>query len=175
MLMAELVMPATFDALILYEPAVARRDSGTERVQNQFASVARRRRSEFRTLAEARANFAGKEPTKSFDTEVLDAYTEYGFVPTGDGGVRIKCAPESEAAVYESDGSLLLWDRLRPCPCQVTLVRGSRSELWSESSMAELAARVGARVHTMDGSGHFGPLQHPDVFADLLSGVLDRL
>lgn len=173
MLMAELACPGTFDELVLYEPAVSSPELVVPGIQAMYAGVARRRRAEFESLSEAHENFARKPPTSGFDAGVLRAYTEHGFRTEGPG-VRIKCDPESEAAVYESEGTRELWSRLAPARCRTTVIRGAESEIWDPIALETVGRRLGAHLETLPGTGHFGPLMVPESFADLVAAVQDR-
>jgi pimeloyl-ACP methyl ester carboxylesterase len=168
LLMAEMAMPGTFSHLVLYEPAVADPSLMDTGAPSFFASVARRRRAWFPSHADAYKNFALKPPTNVFGADVLNSYTTYGFAPDG-GGVRILCLPETEAAIYESTGPRDVWERLGPIGCPVTLVHGANSEIWDQGSSARVATRLGtADIHVLRDAGHFGPLERPDAFSELL-------
>ena len=174
LLMAELAEPGTFDELVLYEPALPNPGGVDAEAQAAFVNRTRSRRAVFASRDEATANFAAKPPTSALAADVLSEYVEHGFVEDpGTGTFTIKCAPDVEAAIYGSAGGSALWSQLRPLTCRVTLVGGADSGELHGRSNAHAAERLGTPVTTLGGIGHFGPMESPRVFADLVRRILD--
>ena len=157
---AEARRPGTFAALWCYEPIVW--PEVTEQLQasrRPLISGALKRRDHFPSRREAYDNFASKPPLESLDPKALRAYVDCGFVADGEG-VRLRCAPFVEAAIYRQglvhDG----FSRLHRVRCPVTVAHGGRS-LAVEPGVAQ--AQVGelphARLVTFPDLGHFGPLE----------------
>jgi len=172
LLMAELAEPGTFASLVLYEPAVPAPDSLDPDVQRSFIERTRRRRSRFASRVEATENFSTKAPTRDLADGSLHAYVAHGFRDDDTGQVSIKCAPDFEAAIYESAPSSMLWSQVRPIKCPVTLVRGGHSEDLHHQTTLWTAAQLSAPLVVLPDVGHFGPLQAPERFADLIRVVL---
>ena len=174
LLMAELAEPGTFDELVLYEPALPTPGGVDAEAQAVLVARTRNRRATFASRDEAKANFAAKPPTSALAADVLRQYVEHGFVEdAGTGTLTIKCAPDREAAIYAAAGGSALWAQLRPLTCRVTLVGGTGSGELHERSNAHAAERLGVPVTTLAGIGHFGPMESPRVFADLVRRLLD--
>jgi pimeloyl-ACP methyl ester carboxylesterase len=173
LLAAELAAPGTFSQLVLYEPAVSDPVPLEGGVQAMYAAAARRRRASFPDQAKAYEKFSAKPPTNILADDVLKAYVTYGFGPDESGGdIRVKCDPATEAAIYESAGARHLWDLLRPTRCRTILIRGADSDMWNKRTADGVAGRLDAEIVVIPDVGHFGPLQVPDTFAELLRTVL---
>ena len=169
LLMAELTQPGTFAALALYEPvmfpvALNRTDPPP------LIEGARRRRAEFASFDAARGNFAAKPPLDVLDPAALDAYVRYGFAPTPDGTVRLRCEPEHEARTYEGGSRHGTFERLADVRCPVLVLSGDPRDI-GPGPVAPLVAEqlpLG-RHHRFEGLGHFGPLQDPGAVAAVVS------
>ena len=93
----------------------------------------------------------------------LAAYVENGFAEQPDGSVRLKCAPEVEATVFENGRAAKLqracgtWRHRPPSPSATT--RRGRTRLGLGPPLAD--ALVNGHLVRYDHIGHFGPLQDP--------------
>jgi len=157
---AEARRPGTFRGLWCYEPIVW--PAVTDELiasRRPLVSGALKRRDQFPSRQDAYDNFASKPPLESLDAKALRAYVDCGFGPDKDG-VRLKCPPFVEAAIYRQglvhDG----FRRLSQVGCRVTIARGDRS-LAVERSVAEaqVAALPDGVLATFPDLGHFGPLE----------------
>jgi len=175
---AELARPGTFSKLILFEPIVFPPVDDEAR-GNKFASLVARRRKEWPSVADARANLAGRGAFKAWDRRALDAYLAGGLVAAGDA-VALACAPQYESSVYLSRtmGSPQGWDdawaRLGELRCDVVIACGAASQHADgfpgfESTAALYAAMGreanGARVSVLPDVGHFAPMEAPAAYA----------
>lgn len=70
--------------------------------ESPLVTGARRRRPEFETRQAAFDRYGSRPPFSEIDTNVLQAYVDYGFRDLPDGTVRLRCEPESEAQVFEN-------------------------------------------------------------------------
>ncbi len=157
---AEAHRPGTFRALYVYEPIVwpTPPPPGS---RDFLIAGALRRKDRFGSREEARANFAAKRPFSGFAPEALDGYVECGFEGFADG-VRLRCRPQWEAAVYRQglvhDG----FSRLGSVGCPVVVASGDRYEAVSADVVAAQAVALPAgRVETLAGLGHLGPMEDP--------------
>ncbi|MGI8806716.1 MAG: alpha/beta fold hydrolase [Acidimicrobiales bacterium] len=157
---AEARRPGTFTALWCYEPilwpAVTEELKASRR---PLISGALKRRDLFPTRQEAYDNFASKPPLESLDAKALRAYVECGFAPDKEG-IRLKCPPFVEAAIYRQglvhDG----FSRLHRVRCPVTVGSGGRSvAVEPEVARAQVEALPHASLVTFPDLGHFGPLE----------------
>ena len=169
---AEARRPGTFAALWVFEPIVWPRVTAELIASREpLIAGALRRRDRFPSRGEAYENFASKPPLGSLDPAALAAYVECGFEPDGEGegeggGVRLRCPPEVEAAIYRGglvhDG----FPRLSRIACPVVVGKGGRSlAVEPEVAQAQVDALPAGRLVTFPELGHFGPLEAPAAVA----------
>lgn len=105
--LAELARPGSIASAWALEPILfpTPDDVGTSEGdpvhESPLVAGARRRRPEFDSRQAAFERYASRPPFSEIDTEVLQAYVDYGFVDQPDGTVRLRCEPETEAQVFE--------------------------------------------------------------------------
>ena len=157
---AEARRPGTFAALWCYEPIVWP-EVTDELVASRRPLIngALRRRDLFASREEAYDNFSSKPPFESLDAAALRAYVACGFGPDPQG-VRLKCPPFVEAAIYRQglvhDG----FSRLGEVTCPVTIAHGGRSlAVEPQVAQAQVDALPHAELVTFPDLGHFGPLE----------------
>ena len=171
LLMAEQARPGTFAAIYCYEPVIVPADPPLGRDKGSWlAAQARRRRKTFASRDEAVRNYASKPPLDVLHPEALRAYVDHGFEDIGEegeeGGVRLKCRPQNEAAVYETATANDAYARLGEVACPVAVVCGAESDGCTPDTARAHAARLPAgRSKVLPGLGHFGPLQRPEQVA----------
>lgn len=170
--LAELARPGTFRAIYCYEPIIppdrlmgSVPPTDDRPRQTPLAEGARRRRDTFPSKDAAYENYASKPPMATFHPDARRAYVDHGFEEF-DGGVRLKCRPESEAKSYEMASSHGAFYRLGELRCPVTIAWGEHTTALFpgafEMQVKELSASRGERL---DGLGHFGPFEAPDIVA----------
>ena len=169
-LLAEEARPGTFRAVYCFEPVIVPADPPIGRDEaNWLAAAARRRRATFPSRADALRHFASKPPLHTLAAEARAAYVEHGFadVPgSKGGGVRLKCRPEVEAVVYEMATAHDCWARLPDIACPVMIATGALSEgFLTEQAGAHAGRMPHGHREVIEGVGHFGPLERPDVVA----------
>ena len=137
-----------------------------------MVEASRRRREVFASRDEAYANYASKPPLDGLLPDALRAYVDFGFVDEPDGRVRLACAREHEARVFEMSSEHRTFDRLGELQCPVLVMAGVGG---GASEFAEAVADEipGARFHRFDGLGHFGPLEDPAQVAAVVERFLD--
>jgi pimeloyl-ACP methyl ester carboxylesterase len=93
--------PDLFERLVLVDPVMPppalRRVEG----ENPLAAGARRRRTEWPSLAEARAKWGERRVFQAWPPEVLDLYALDGLRERADGSVTLKCPSTVEAAIFD--------------------------------------------------------------------------
>jgi pimeloyl-ACP methyl ester carboxylesterase len=165
LLLAEQRRPGTFRALYCYEPVVMPSEGfppGGEGGENPLATSARKRRDRFDSYEEAYANFSGKPPLSSLDSEALHAYVDHGFALEPDGSVRLKCRPEIEAETYEMAAHHDAFRHLGEVRCPVIIAKGGVGEFGPAAFGPAIAAALPhGRLLSFDDLGHFGPLEDP--------------
>lgn len=155
--------PGTFARLYVYEPIVFPDRAAAAPAQDRFAELTARRRPVFDSRSAALENFSTKPPLATLDRRALEAYVDHGFTLRRDGTLRIKCAPEVEAAIYLRAADHGLFDVLGEVACPVTVACGSDEGLSAAKLAPVVAARLpDARLELLARLGHLGPLEDPD-------------
>ena len=181
LVMAALIEPELFKALILYEPIIfpeSMRNAQTASHQPiPLAEGARRRRTTFASRDEAFANYSSKPPMNVFDEKSLRAYVDFGFndvriAETYENCVVLKCNPEHEARTYETGTSHETWEQLHLLRVPAWIVAGAVAPM-QPSSWSELIAKKipNSKFIQWPDAGHFGPMQQPARLADLVREV----
>ncbi len=167
-LTAAVMAPAKVKGLVMLDPpfipfslARAMRARG-ETPANPLAEQALRRRADFVSRAEAKSRYAGRGVFAQFSDADLEAYVEGGFRDEEDG-VRLACSPEAEALSFQGvsldvEGLLAALDR------PFVLLAGEMGSTVPDSEFAAFAAHAFCRqAARVPGTGHFLPLQAPDI------------
>ena len=169
LVLAERTRPAqVLRSTYLYEPIVMPSDWATASIgaQNPMSTAARRRRPEFESRAEALLRYSSRPPLGVLRADSLAAYVTHGFADVPRGGVRLKCAPESEALTFEAPGKPT-FDDARALSTPAIVGVGARAGAIGPAGFAPdvAAALPNGRLVEYAHLGHFGPLQDPDVIA----------
>ncbi len=176
LVMAALRAPELFRALVLFEPIIfppqARTGSLDTGIPSPLADGARRRRGIFASFDEAIANYSSKPPLNVMHPDALLAYVRHGFATQPDGSVLIKCSPEHEARTYEMGAVHDTWNDLPKLRVPVWLVSGAVIPHTPGAIAALIANEIpGSSRVQWDDLGHFGPMQDPLRFAQLIAQV----
>jgi pimeloyl-ACP methyl ester carboxylesterase len=177
LVMAALVEPKLFDALILYEPIIfpsaIREIASKTKAPSPLVEGARRRRKTFATRAEAFANYASKPPMNAFDSRALHAFVDHGFRDVSNH-IELKCAPEHEARNFEMGTIHETWDQLKNLQVPTWIVSGAQHSGQPSGFAASIAEQI-ANSHFVEWQdlGHFGPMQQPERLAELIREVDD--
>jgi pimeloyl-ACP methyl ester carboxylesterase len=165
-MLAEERRPGTLRSASLYEPIILPPPAGTPPVDNQLSTGAARRRSSFPSKADALLRYASRPPLDALRAGSLADYVEHGFAIQPDGSVRLKCAPEHEAATFDAPGKPT-FDTLRAIATPVTVAIGSVSPGWTPAELGPsiVEALPRARLEPHPHLGHFGPLEDPGAVA----------
>ncbi len=179
LLLAEARRPGTFASLWAWEPIMSV-PPGQVRVERsaELASRARRRRSHFGSLDEARSHYAGRGIFADFDPAAFEAFLGAALVPAagtagpGSGagsspaGYVLACDPEDEARIYEASGTHDAWRALGAVRCPVRVLGGALSPAVPPGDVGAIAGQLPAgQAVIVPGLGHFGPFQAPAAIA----------
>lgn len=174
-LLAEEASPGTFTSLFCFEPVVFDEPGEGPAMENPLSEGARRRRETFPSYEDAFVNFSSKPPFAELDTEVLRLYVEAGFelIPDEEGGdgrtIRLRCRRDDEAAIYAHGTSHGAFRHLHQIDCPVTLCCGEHTDAFGIRFLRADAERLRrSTVEVAPGIGHFGPMQDPDLVAELV-------
>lgn len=177
LLMAALTDPDAFAGIVTFEPIIFPAEglggpAADGNNSNPLANGARRRRASFDSFRQAFDNFAAKPPFDNVDPVALRAYVDHGFFLGEDTKVHLKCTPAHEADTFEAAGKHHFWDRLPEVHVSTWVYCGA----FEAAQPAVIAPRIAERIP--DGHfeqftefNHFGPLQAPARFAELIGTV----
>jgi pimeloyl-ACP methyl ester carboxylesterase len=170
LVMAELLRPGTFSALLLVEPIIFP-PPYFRAVENPMSAAALRRRRAFSTPEAARDAFRARAAFRHWTDEALDIYVAHGL-GRRDGAWVLKCLPEVEAEFYRGATAHGAWERLGEVACPVLLVAGAHSDSHPEAFSQAMRHRfAGARLEVVEGAGHFVPMEQPGALARLLDSL----
>jgi pimeloyl-ACP methyl ester carboxylesterase len=174
LVMAELLDPGTLQRLILIEPIMF--PPPFQRIEeNPLAVGATRRRASFTSPQEALEHFSAKAAFTSWDERALQAYVDGGLVER-DGRFWLACDPHLEADAYRSGTAHGAYERLSDVECPVVILAGQFSDTHPEVFAAHLAGEFpNGRYRIIPGTGHFLPMERPDLVAGHVADELYRL
>jgi pimeloyl-ACP methyl ester carboxylesterase len=163
--------PGLFSSIVLIEPIIL--PPPYRRVNIPLARAAQRRRERFISRDAAYERFASG-PMETWRPEALAAYVDFGFVDDGDG-LSIKCAPAVEADVFREGYNHDTWDLVPDIAVPVTIVSGEWSETHTRPFLDALEGRFDhPTMVTVPETGHFLPMERPDVIAAMVAEELSR-
>ena len=175
LIMAEVLQPGTFRGLYVYEPVLFPPEALRRRPPPPIAVAARRRREIFPDREAALENFTRKPPLSALDLEVLQCYVENAFEEI-ESGVRLKCRREDEAKVFSMSGMPGCWERLPEIGCPVWVARGVLGGAGPAGLAPQVCERIpGATLVEVDGVGHLGPFEKPQVIGADVAARLQTL
>ena len=162
--MAELKAPGTFAGLLLIEPIIF--PPPFKRQEGPLSARALKRRNDFESRAEARANFVAKAPFSSWDRSAFEGYVECGLIDTAEG-TELACRPLDEAEIYQGATAHGTWDLLDKIEVPVTILAGASSDTHPLDFVRRLASRIPrSEFEIVPGTGHFLPMEMPGFVAD---------
>ena len=173
---AELARPGTFDRIVAHEPIAFPASGARPRGEgggNPLAEITRRRRETFDSYDSAIERFGAKPPLGSLRADVLEDYVRHGFRSTPDGQITLKADREDEARTYEMGPNHGTFERLSEVRCPVLVTHGGDGD--GPAMIAPLIAEAlpNGRLHSFSDLGHFGPLEDPVAFAEVVRAFLD--
>lgn len=162
--------PGVLRSLWLFEPITPPPDhfpGGGEGGSNPMAEAAARRRPGFESVEAAVVNYSAKPPMSTFHPDALRGYVEGGVEPDPEsGGVRLRCRPAWEAAIFRMTGGSPGWDAAPSVDVPVTVVVGGDAGPGPAAFAPPLVERLPAgRLVRHPELDHFGPFEAPDRLA----------
>jgi pimeloyl-ACP methyl ester carboxylesterase len=174
LVMAELLAPGSFDALVLIEPIIFGppfvRDPG-----HPLVGLALRRRAAFESRDAILAAYSSKPPFAAWDRTALEGYVDGGFVEA-DGVTQLACRPTAEAEVFAAAGAHATWERLSEVSTPTTILYGADTDTYLPGHAQALADRFGdATATAVEDTGHFLPMERPQVVVAAVRERIDGL
>jgi pimeloyl-ACP methyl ester carboxylesterase len=169
LVMAELLSPGRFDALVLVEPIIF--PPPFERREGGLAEAAQKRKPVFDSRLAARENFASKSPFNAWHPAAFAGYIECGLTDTEEG-VRLSCLPEDEAEIYRAATVHRVWDRLGEIVPPTLIMAGANSDTHQQHFVQSITARMRrAGFEMVPSTGHFLPMEKPDLLARRIEAI----
>lgn len=170
LVMAELLEPRSFDALVLVEPILFGPPYRPAH-DHPLVGLALRRRAVFESRDAVESSYSAKPPFETWDPEALSGYVDGGFIES-EGEVRLACRPTSEAEVFAASAVHAAWERLEAITIPVTILYGADTDTFEPGHAEAMALRFrNAIVESVPGTGHFLPMERPELIA---TAVRDR-
>ncbi len=167
--------PGTLRACWAFEPVLVP-DSWVEASPpSNLVEASRRRRLVFASVQEAVDRFRSKPPFAGCEADAVRAYVDVGTTPQPDGTVKLTCAGETEASIYETN-ERLDFARFAAVDCPVVVAAGAAvatgNELPQMLAPAVAEALGNARLEVLPGVTHFAPMEDGALVA---RSILDHL
>jgi pimeloyl-ACP methyl ester carboxylesterase len=168
MLGASRARPELFRALVLVDPVMpppaAQLPADAAGRPNALAEGARRRRTEWPSLAEARSAWGQRSVFAAWRPDVLDLYALDGLRERADGSVTLKCPSAVEAAIFDQGRDLDALALAEDHPTRSLWLRASRGNFPAEWCRS-LAGRMRACEYRELDVGHLVVMEQPEVVA----------
>jgi pimeloyl-ACP methyl ester carboxylesterase len=172
MLLAAAEEPALFERLVLVDPVLhpprdavtpidLERSAGASRLVERTA----RRRAVFPDREAARESWRDKELFASWDPRAFDLYLSEGMADRADRQVELKCATETEGAVYAEGGLASVWDPTEKLAVPTLVLWASRGDFPRAIFEAYVARLADARIQDVD-AGHLVPMEKPELVVE---------
>jgi pimeloyl-ACP methyl ester carboxylesterase len=173
LVMAEVLRPKTFAALILIEPMLF--PPPYRRSENRLSRGVLKRKPSFPSRDAARENFASKEPFLTWHPAALEGYVRDGLVEVN-GQVSLACSPQVESDIYEGATAHAAWERTGEVTTPILVLAGSDSDNlvgYDARAIANRFPRAGVEV--IAGANHFLPMEQPELLARRIARMASSL
>ncbi|KAF9274793.1 hypothetical protein BGZ68_000361 [Mortierella alpina] len=183
-LMAEILRPGTFSAIVAIDPTMFPAHLWTQAPldDHPLAKLALRRRDHWKNRAEAKAKFLEKAFFRAWDPEVLDIYLEHGMkeVSGKDSslGVTLKCPKFQEAITFATEGSAIhdAFERLGEIDIPVYIIAGEHSDINTPDLLQlKLEQCKNGSLDIVKDGGHLFPMEKPIETATFISSFVNSL
>ncbi len=175
LLRTEQQSPGTLRAVWAFEPVLIPADWDSKRPPSMLIEASRRRRVVFDSVDAAVARFRSKPPFSNCEEAAVRAYVTVGSTEQPDGTIRLTCAGDTEARIYESNEQLdFRAFATISCPTVVAAGAGVASGNDIPPMVAPLVAKAlgDGRLEILDGLTHFAPMEDG---ARVAAAVIDHL
>ncbi len=174
--MAAAAAPERARALVLFEPVfVAPVETANANPGPSLADRALKRRNAFPSFEAALTAYAGRGIFASWSERMLEDYLHGGLEQDEDGTWKLTCAPAWEAECFR-ETPMKFSALARDVRCPITIVHGTiNSTSFDGEISAIVAARPDTRVVRVEGASHFLPMQHPEIVAEEIGRMRERL
>ena len=137
--------------------------------QHPLASKSIKRRNGWSDRDEALAYIRPKPLFANWDSEALELYLEYGFVPGEAGGLTLTCSPRREAALFMGGLSYNPWPLLDRITSPTLVLEGEKSENRSYIDLEKAASLMQNGTYKLvKEAGHLIPMEKPGETANII-------
>lgn len=140
--------------------------------QHPLASRAVRRTNFWRNRDEAMAYLRSRPLFQGWDEEMLELYLRYG-ISAEEGGLRLTCSPEREAALFMGGMQCDPWPLLPRIASPVLILEGEKSDNRGLVDIVRVRGLVPECSHQLvPGAGHLIPMEQPAEVTRLVRGFI---
>ncbi len=127
-----------------------------------LASKAIKRGNGWKNVDECREYFLLKPFFQTWDKEMFELYLSYGLVENGNGGLKLYCSPEKEAALFLGCSQRDPWPLLPEVTCPVLVLEGETSENKQFLDLVKTTKLFeNGSYMEIPGTGHLVPMEKP--------------
>jgi pimeloyl-ACP methyl ester carboxylesterase len=168
MLLAAAEEPALFERLVLADPVLheprAAQSYDPERSARARSLVERasRRRVVFPDRAAARESWRDKDMVAEWRPRAFELYLAEAIADRPDGQVELKCAPETESAVYANGFTSDIWTPTEKLAVPTLILWAQRGNFPRAVYEVYAERLLNARIDDVD-SGHLMPMEKPEI------------
>ncbi|HXN86958.1 MAG TPA: alpha/beta hydrolase, partial [Candidatus Binataceae bacterium] len=155
--------PGLISRAVLAEPVLFESPTAPElEWRNPFLERTLKRRRVFESVDAMFENFARKPPFDTWERGMLRDYCEFGTCLNAQGRRELKCAPETEAQLYETSRDFDGLGRILRADTPIVILFGDKSDSLSATLADSIAAKLhNGRVVMVPDTGHFMPMEKP--------------
>ena len=173
----EALRPGSFRRIVLIEPIVfplAVQAIASERMA-RLPRDALKRRTVWPDREALFKSYRSRSPFKTWREDVLRLYVEHGAYLREDGQTELKCPGRIEAQMYAGATPFDAFELLPEVGCPALVVRGEHSDSHLPFIAQAIADQMGdASVATIEGAGHFCPMEKPEAVLAEMRSFLDE-
>jgi pimeloyl-ACP methyl ester carboxylesterase len=127
-----------------------------------LAVKALRRTNHWTDRDEAMAYLLSRSLFQHWDEEMLNLYLNHGMTEAENGGLRLACSPQREAALFMGGRQFDPWPLLPGIACPVLLVEGEKSDTASFVDFGRISSLIpGCKRLRVKDAGHLVPMEKP--------------
>lgn len=167
-LAASVQNPGLIEEALLLDPVVlppiSERGDWTARGK-ELSTMTRRRRAVYATREDAYAHCVGRDLFKAFRPEALALYVAEGMTRGPSGEIRLKCDPEVEAAVFENDRTMDIFDVAAEIETRTHFIHAAQGR-FPQEVYDRLATRMpNAQVESCE-ADHLFAFENPEIVVE---------
>jgi len=151
--------------MVLIEPILLPAEfyKGPMRVdEHPLAARAIRRTNFWRDREEAMNYLRSRTLFQGWDEEMLELYARHGLTGTRDGGLRLACSPQREAALFMGGRQFDPWPLLPRISCPVLIVEGEASANRGIIDIDRIQSLIPDSIRrSVKDAGHLVPMERP--------------